>query len=105
MKDMGDHYEYIAVYVDDLIIASKDPQGVIDMLTVTHKFKLKGTGEMTYHLGCGFERVDGILYITPKQYVERMIQAYQEMFGEQPKQNVLSPIKCFWKEDKEFWQR
>ena len=24
MKDCGDHYEYIAVYVDDLLIVSKD---------------------------------------------------------------------------------
>ena len=26
MRDCGDHYEYIGVYVDDLIIASKNPQ-------------------------------------------------------------------------------
>ena len=27
MRDKGDHYEYIAVYVDDLLIASKGPEG------------------------------------------------------------------------------
>ena len=26
MRDMGDHYEYIAVYVDDLLIVSKTPK-------------------------------------------------------------------------------
>ncbi len=31
---MGDHYEYIAVYdVDDLMIASRNPQVIIDALT------------------------------------------------------------------------
>ena len=32
MRDMGDHYEYIATYVDDLTIASRDPQAIIDVL-------------------------------------------------------------------------
>jgi hypothetical protein len=30
--------------VDDIAIASKDPKAIIDELTTTHKFKLKGTG-------------------------------------------------------------
>ena len=32
MRDMGDHYEYIAMYVDDLTIASRNPQAIIDVL-------------------------------------------------------------------------
>jgi len=32
MRDKGDHYKYIAVYVDDLIIASKDPMGLLKEL-------------------------------------------------------------------------
>ncbi|KAL7527097.1 hypothetical protein ACHAXR_001802, partial [Thalassiosira sp. AJA248-18] len=32
MRDMGDHYEYIATYVDDLTIASRNPQAIIDVL-------------------------------------------------------------------------
>ena len=32
MKDMGDHYDYIAVYVDNLLTASKDPKSIIDAL-------------------------------------------------------------------------
>ena len=36
MKDCGDHYEYIAVYVDDLLIASKNPQWIIDYLGLHH---------------------------------------------------------------------
>jgi hypothetical protein len=37
----GDHYEYVAVYVDDLLIASREPQSIITALETTHKFKLK----------------------------------------------------------------
>ena len=32
MRDMGDHYEYIAVYIDDLMYLSKDPQAIVDAL-------------------------------------------------------------------------
>ena len=46
MRDCGDHYEYIAVYCDDLTIASKDPEAISKTLIDVHKFKLKGTGEL-----------------------------------------------------------
>jgi len=43
VRNKGDHYEYIAVYVDDLMIASKDPDSIIKMLIEMYQFKLKGT--------------------------------------------------------------
>jgi hypothetical protein len=52
MKDCRDHYEYIACYVDDLLIASKNVQAIIDALEAKpNSFKLKGTGPATFHLG------------------------------------------------------
>ena len=51
-EDKGpSHYECVAVYVDNLLIASKVPQAIVDLLTKEHKFKLKGTGPTKYHLG------------------------------------------------------
>ena len=71
MRDMGEHYEYIAVYVDDLMIISKEPQKIIDALTIVHQFKLKGTGPITFHLGCDFFRdEDGTLCYAPRKYIE-----------------------------------
>ena len=32
MRDAGTHYEYIAVHVDDLVIASHDPKSITDAL-------------------------------------------------------------------------
>jgi hypothetical protein len=43
-------YEYIAVYVDDLAIAMAEPQEFVDVLEQKHKFKLKGTGTIAFHL-------------------------------------------------------
>ncbi|MFA9289535.1 MAG: reverse transcriptase domain-containing protein [Weeksellaceae bacterium] len=52
MRENDGIYEYIAVYVDDLLIAARDPKSIIDILSEKHKFKLKGVGPLTYHLGC-----------------------------------------------------
>ena len=48
----GTHYEYIAVYVDDLAICMKDPQAFCDTLKEKYKLKVKGIGPLSYHLGC-----------------------------------------------------
>ena len=95
MRDMGDHYEYIASYVDDLAIASKNPQAIIDALEgAPHNFKLKGTGPMTFHLGCDYFRdADGTLCAGPRTYIERMVAQYESLFGCKPKMNVSSPLE------------
>jgi len=54
MPDKGDHYEYIAVYVNDLMLASKDPETAVKTLMEKYQFKLKGTGPTEFHLGCDF---------------------------------------------------
>ena len=77
MRDKGDHYECIAVHVDDLLIASRDPEAIIKALTEEHQFKLKGTGPISFHLGCDFGRdEDGTLYYAPKKYIEKILENY-----------------------------
>ena len=92
MRDKGDHWEYIAVYVDDLLIASKDPQAIIDMLEKDYNFKLKGTGPISFHLGCDFFRDDdGNLCYAPKKYIEKILDNYKRIFGANPR-TTLSPL-------------
>ena len=95
MRRVGDHYEYIACYVDDLLIVSKDPQAIINNLEgKPHSFKLKGTGPVTFHLGCDFIRDDdGTLCVGPRTYIERMCTQYEALFGTKPKQTVTSPLE------------
>ena len=82
MRRVDDHYEYIAVYVDDLAIASKNPQAIIDSLMNDHKFKLKGNGPIKYHLGCDYFRDStGTLCTSPRSYVEEMVQEFQVLFS------------------------
>jgi len=92
MHDCGDHYEYIAVYIDDLLIASKDPSSIIKPLSDEHKFKLKGTGAVSFHLGCDWFRYeDGNLCYTPHQYIEKVMDNYLRLFGKHP-HNAHWPI-------------
>ena len=94
MRDKGDHYEYIATYVNDLAIASKAPKEITDALENTYKFKLKGTGPIEFHLGCDFYRdEDGTLCFGPKKYIEKMVDAYLRMFGTKPSAKVTSPLE------------
>jgi len=44
----------VAVYINDLAIALKDPKAIMDALTNCHGFKLKGTSPIVYHLGMTF---------------------------------------------------
>ena len=56
IKDMGTHYEYIARYVDDVIVFSKDPMKV--MKELEEEYVLKGVGKPQYYLGGDVEELD-----------------------------------------------
>jgi hypothetical protein len=95
MRDMGDHYEYLALYVDDVAIASRNPHSIIDALEgAPNNFKLKGTGVMEFHLGCNFFRDEsGTLCVGPRKYIKRMVHHYEALFGEKPSHKVTSPLE------------
>jgi len=96
IRDMNDHYEYIAVYMDDLTIASRNPQAIIDILQAKpNNLKLKGTGELNFLLGCDYFREDdGTLMMVPKRYVVKMVETYEETIrGEAETDIYRSPLE------------
>ena len=69
----GTCYEYIAVYVDDLAIAAKDPQAFCNELK---------------HLGCTYKKDhDGTLAADPRRYVNKILESYERMFKEKPRKS------------------
>ena len=40
LRDCEDHCECIAVHANDLLIASKDPNNIVNILTTKYEFKL-----------------------------------------------------------------
>ena len=74
--------------------AMKDPKSFVDVLEKKHKFKTKGTGPISFHLGMDFHRDDdNTLCISPVKYIEKLIKNYEKLFGETPKQMYSSPIE------------
>jgi hypothetical protein len=93
MRENDGLYEYIAVYVDDLLIAAKDPGSITKVLSEKHKFKLKGVGPLTYHLGCDYFRDDdGTLCCGPRKYIAKIMDQYENMFGCKPRE-YTSPLE------------
>ena len=91
----GTVYEYVATYVDDLCIIAKNPELLLEQLKdKPYEFELKGSGPVNFHLGCGFERdSDGTLCMNPAKHIEKMVAAYERMFGERPEKRIRSPLE------------
>ena len=87
------YYEYIASYVDDLTIGSRDPDAILDYLQDQAKFKLKGSHKIKYLLGCDYWRDEnGVLCSSPKQYIDKMMDTYERLFNEKPR-SYRSPLE------------
>ena len=60
-------WEYVCVYVDDLVLAMKEPKSFIDKLNSLpedggHGYQIKGDGPLSFHLGCDYiQNKDGRL--------------------------------------------
>ena len=84
----GTCYEYIAVYVHDLAIATKDPQAFCNELKKKYNLKLKRVGPLEYHLGCTYKKdPDGTLAADPRRYVNKILESYERMFKEKPRKS------------------
>jgi hypothetical protein len=66
-----------------------DPDAFVKILSDKqgwYKFKLKGTGPISFHLGCDFARdEEGMMTMAPKKYIQKLIDRYVRMFGEKPR--------------------
>ena len=91
IRDAGDVYEYVVVYVDDILTALKDPDSFYkELQSDPWNHKLKNVEEPRFHLGGDFFREkDGTLCYGAQTYVKRLVETYKELFGEQPKASVL----------------
>ena len=96
MRENNGMYEYVATYVDDLCLVMKEPEAFLRVLQGDpYNFKLKGSGPMSFHLGCGFRRdQDGRLVMEPGKYIDKMMTAYAQLFnGERPCTKRKSPVE------------
>jgi hypothetical protein len=93
MVDKSSHYEYLATYLDDILIWTKDPMAVIKSLEKT--YMLKSVGIPKYYLGGNMEflgeewKNQGLgLAISAKTYIKNVIPKFEGLFGKE-----FKPIK------------
>jgi hypothetical protein len=88
MVDKSSHYEYLASYVDDILIWSKDPMTVIKSLEKT--YMLKSVGIPEYYL-CGnveflgeASKNQGLgLALSAKTYIQNVIPKFEGLLGKE----------------------
>jgi len=86
LRDIGTKYEYICVYVDDLMAIMEDPDSFFETLKEKYGYILKGTGEPTYHLGGDFFKdPDGTLVWGAKTYIKRLLDNVQLLCNVTPR--------------------
>ena len=93
MHDAGDIYEYVVMYIDDLLAIMKDPKSFFDVLeSNVHNYKLKNVGPPKYHLGADyFHDMDGTLCMGAQTYVKCLLKNFELLYGELP-QKEMSPL-------------
>jgi Reverse transcriptase (RNA-dependent DNA polymerase) len=86
IKDVGTHYEYIARYVDDLLVFSKDPMAVMEI--IKQDYLLKGVGVPEYYLGGNITELDPSwnidnirLGLSAETYATNIVTKFETMFG------------------------
>ena len=87
------HYEYIAVYVDDLCIAAESSSAIISIFKTKYHLKVKGDGKLKYHLGADyFEEPDGTFVSQPKKYIDKLADTYKTLFNDDPPKGYKTPL-------------
>ena len=83
--DKGTHHEYVATYVDDLLVFAKAPMELID--TLKKKYILKGVGEPEYYLGADLVdlrkwKQEGVTYaLGAETYTKRIVAQVEKEIG------------------------
>jgi hypothetical protein len=91
--DKSSHYEYLATYVDDILIWSKDPMAVIKALEKKYMLKIVVIPE--YYLVGNMEFLGEVrknqglgLALSAKTYIQNVIPKFEGLFGKN-----FKPIK------------
>ena len=73
----------------------KDPQSLLDKLMAPpYNLKLKGSGELAFHLGCGFNcDSTSTLCMDTGKYIDHMEEVYVQHFKTKPVQRHRSPLQ------------
>ena len=83
-----DHYEYIATYVDDIIIVSKNPKKYMD--NIKEIFPIRNEAIMpSYYLGNNLKmNGNGTMKVSSEKYIQEVLRKYQKDHGQLREEKV-----------------
>jgi len=96
-EDKQDYYEYILVYVDDLLVISHRGQELLDLLTDKYQYRFKDIGPPKRYLGAIVGRYDKngtkTWYLSAKDYLsKKAIPVVEEHYGTLNKIKADTPL-------------
>ena len=98
MRDQGDHYEYLVVYVDDIIYCGKEPESFFNSLQDKDEFgyTLKDVGPVKFHLGADFyQDGDGTHCYGSTTYAKRFLEHFEYTMGGKPTKRMAPMEKGY----------
>jgi len=86
IKDCGTLYEYICVYVDDIIAASLNADALLEGFRLKAHYKLKGVGQADYYLGGNYGRIKcayavDTCYLSAHAYIKNICERIEKTMG------------------------
>ena len=94
IRGRDDHYEYVAVIVDDLLVFSRKPEETIGLLQQIYKYTLTGVGSPEYYNGADitFDN-NGHVTMSAKTYIKNVTERIEKLM-EITLKNYGSPMEA-----------
>ena len=93
-QDKSEYYEYILVYVDDLLIISHQSDSILDILENHFNYRLKDVGPPKRYLGATVEKINiagmDTWCMSARDYLEKAIPVIEERFGPLKQNNKIT---------------
>jgi hypothetical protein len=97
IKKIGDRYEYIATYVDDILAFGVNPMAIID--EIKKSYVLKGVGVPEYYLGGNVDPLDAAwnaegcyTALSARTYIANVSDKFETMLGKTEFKKVKTPM-------------
>ena len=79
MREKEDHYEYVTIFVDDLLVFSRNAKEIIDIFEVLYGVKSVGFPEY-YNGGDVYEDKNDLLCLSAKTYIKQVCEKIEKLF-------------------------
>ena len=75
IKSVNGEIIYLLVWVDDIVLASSDPQLMASTKShLSQEFKMKDLGQLNHFLGIDFNRSNGQISMSQEEYIEKILK-------------------------------